>query len=314
MLKGSRLKISVRILMLLILVVGILLAWRVNKARRQREAVAAIRANGGLVHYDYEFVPGAVTLMQANPSSVPQWGTLTPGRNPPAPNWLRRTVGDEYFQEIAHVSFLFDIATGARHETMVDRMSADDMLAKLAGQTGIKTLQLGWENVTGRGMAAIGQIPALEELVICDADEITDRDLAHLEGLKNLRVLLISDTWLTVEALRHVGRLPNLEYLSLDGQCGSDRGLEYLKGMTRLRTLRLGPSASGITNAGIGSLAGLKDLEWLELDGCRAVTDDGLERLRGLRNLAVVRLRGSRTTKEGRERFMASMPTLMKLN
>lgn len=272
-----------------------------------------------MVHYDYEFVPGAVTLVQADPSSVPQWGTLTPGKNPPAPNWLRRTVGDEYFQEIAHVSFVFDIATGARNGSIpevsvIDRASADDMLAKLAGQTGIKTLQLGWDKVTGRGMASIGQIPALEELVICNADEITDGDLARLEGLKNLRVLLISDTWLTVEALRHVGRLPNLEYLSLDGHCGSDRGLEYLKGLTRLRTLRLGPTASGITNAGIGSLAGLKDLEWLELDGCREVTDDGLERLRGLGNLAVVRLRGSHTTKEGRERFKASMPTLMKLN
>jgi hypothetical protein len=108
MFNSRRLKISVRVLMLLVLTVGVLLAWRVNRARRQREAVEAVKEFGGEVYYDFEFVTGPLKTPQATWGPNPRWGRQTPGRNPPAPNWLRRTVGDEYFQEIAYVRLLTD--------------------------------------------------------------------------------------------------------------------------------------------------------------------------------------------------------------
>jgi hypothetical protein len=314
MFNRRRLKISVRVLMLLIIVVGVVLAWRANTARRQHEAVAAIRRCDGWAHYDYEFVPGPSPLAQSDPKLAPRWGTLTPGRTPPAPAWLRRIVGDEYFQEIAHVSFLYDLDNRMLVASMLERPSGDDILAKLEGQTGIKTLHFGYEKVTARGLASIAQLPALEELIVCNTDGISDADLARLEGLKKLKLLLIGNSWLTDEALRHVGRLRNLEDLSLDGQCGSDSGLEYLRRLTRLKSLKLGMTAAGISDAGIDALALLTDLETLDLDGCRGVTDRGLERLHQLTKLTNVRLRGSRITPAGRERFMAVMPTLIRLD
>jgi hypothetical protein len=76
MFKSRRLKISVRVLMLLVVLLAVFLAWRANRARRQREAVAALQKFGGWVHYDYELVPGPVKVAQGNRLWRPQWGTL----------------------------------------------------------------------------------------------------------------------------------------------------------------------------------------------------------------------------------------------
>jgi hypothetical protein len=291
MFKSRRIKISVRVLMLLILIVGILLGWRANKARRQRAAAAAVEKYGGWVHYDYEFVPGPGNLSAAECLHRPLWGTLSLGKSPSAPAWLRRTLGDDYFQEIAQVSLLGDTGNKTAGADPLNIGGADGVIAKLAGQTGIRTLQIGGQHLTDRSMASIGQMTSLEELVIFPASEITDAGLAHLLGLNNLKVLFMTDS-MVVEAPRF-----------------SDRALTYLKGMKRLRTLWIRQDQDGMTDAGVASLAGLHDLETLDLV-CSKVTDEGLQRLRGLTKLTELRLRGSKTTKEGRERFKTSMPNL----
>ena len=48
----KRLKLSLRALMALIAILAIPLGWQVNKAQRQRAAVAAIQQYGGFVGYD----------------------------------------------------------------------------------------------------------------------------------------------------------------------------------------------------------------------------------------------------------------------
>ena len=69
-----RLRLSLRAFLVLVLVLGGWLGWQAHKAREQRLAVEAIRQYGGFVHYDWEFVGGA----------------LSTGRQPRAPAWLRR--------------------------------------------------------------------------------------------------------------------------------------------------------------------------------------------------------------------------------
>jgi hypothetical protein len=61
----------------------------VNRVREQREAVKAIEALGGDVYYDW----------QAGPSMEP-----VTHRRPNGPGWLRRTIGDDYFQEVIVVN------------------------------------------------------------------------------------------------------------------------------------------------------------------------------------------------------------------
>ena len=106
-----RLKISLRAMMLVILVLGLWLGWRVNKAREQREAVAAVQRYGGWVHYDYEFVNGK----------------LTSGRSPRAPRWLRGLLGDAFFQEVRQVSLVYDNSSGKRFDN-ANVSACDDVL------------------------------------------------------------------------------------------------------------------------------------------------------------------------------------------
>src|SRR5262249_43397841 len=81
--------LSLRALMILVLVTGAWLGWRVKRAETQKWAVAAIEKLGGDVSYDDNSPSGQQGFFNQ------RW----------APAWLRRQVGDEYFQEVVEVDF-----------------------------------------------------------------------------------------------------------------------------------------------------------------------------------------------------------------
>lgn len=78
-----RFRFSLRAFLSAFIVVAVLLATLTNRAREQRETVAGLRALGWQVQYDWQ-------------------GSL---HGPPGPAWLRRIVGDDYFEEVVQVSF-----------------------------------------------------------------------------------------------------------------------------------------------------------------------------------------------------------------
>jgi hypothetical protein len=61
---------------------------KMQKARRQKEAVEAIKALGGSVEYDYQV-------------DAPLF--LTTEVEPPTPQWLRRLFGDDLFMNVVLV-------------------------------------------------------------------------------------------------------------------------------------------------------------------------------------------------------------------
>jgi len=73
---------SLRTLFVLVTVLCVWLAVTANRARNQREAVAAIEELGGSVRYEYQ-------------NSF--------GQEPPGPKWLRELVGEEYFVSVVDV-------------------------------------------------------------------------------------------------------------------------------------------------------------------------------------------------------------------
>jgi hypothetical protein len=192
------LRMSLRTMMVLVLILAVLLGWRVNKARQQTKAVAVVKSHGGWVHYDYEFVGGK----------------LTPGREPWAPHWLRKILGDELFQEIEYVSLVYDDSTGTRHDNK-NVSTCDDVLAQLASQPGINQLLLHGTQATDEGLKHVGKMATLEALFIWDATSITDAGVAHLAGLKNLKKIHISRSRITDESLVLMSSLPRIEELSL---------------------------------------------------------------------------------------------------
>jgi hypothetical protein len=298
---------SVRALLLLVLAIGLWLGWVVYQARCQREAVAALKKFGGFVHYDWEFVNGPVKVPPGNLIWMPSWGKFTPTKKPWAPNWMRKALGDEYFQSIAHVSLYVDIKKQFADATWVNMGPADDALEKLSTQKSVRTLQIGGQQVTDENLAYVGQMSGLEELSISWGFHLKDKGLRQLSGLKRLRVLEVDQSETTDASLEAIGKLTNLEELRLGGQGFSDQGLAHLEGLTHLRVLWLEHRKPQTKDANLESLARLKDLKELDLIGWR-LTDRAMANLRGLKRLKVVRLGIPNEDAERRKRLEAILP------
>ena len=73
----------------------ILLAWQLHRAKQQKEAVAAIQAAGGWVHYDYQ-----------RPDSLS--GTIDPQARPWEPKWLLTLVGIDFFHDVVEVNMVYN--------------------------------------------------------------------------------------------------------------------------------------------------------------------------------------------------------------
>jgi Leucine-rich repeat (LRR) protein len=299
--------ISLRGLLLLILAIALWLGWIVNKARQQRQAVAALQEFGGFVHYDWEFVDGPVKVPRGNWIWKPSWGTLTPGRKPWAPDWMRRAVGDEYFQSIVHVSLYVDIKKGLADSTWVNKGTADDALRKLTTQKQVRTLQIGGNQVTDLNLAYVGQMTGLEELNISWGFHLTDKGFLHLSGLRRLRILDIDNSKMTDASLEAIGKLTNLEELRIGGEGFSDRGVGHLKGLTRLRYLSLGEGKHEISDAGLDFLENMRDLEYIDLRGWN-VSDGGIAKLRELKKLKTVKIGLSEDDDDRRRSLQEMLP------
>ena len=89
--RRRRLSLSLRTLMILVVVVAVPMGWKASRVSVQKRAVARIKALQGRVTYDWNWDRNLRTFSTAE--------------GPSAPLWLRRFLGDEYFQEIAAVDF-----------------------------------------------------------------------------------------------------------------------------------------------------------------------------------------------------------------
>jgi hypothetical protein len=94
-------------------------------------------------------------------------------------------------------------------------------------------------------------LPALENLDLTDT-RITGAGLAHLKGLKNLRVLCLWKTQVDDAGLAHIKGVTKLWLLTLDGTKVTDAGLKHLKALTKLRHLNLRGTA--VTRDGVKGL------------------------------------------------------------
>jgi hypothetical protein len=286
---NSRLRwktISVRGLLLLVLAIACWLGWIVNKARQQRAAVAALQKFGGFVHYDWEFLDGPVKVPRGNLLWMPTWGKLTANRKPWAPNWIRRAIGDEYFQSVAHVSLYVDIQKGNADARWVNMGPADDALRALATQTSVRTLQIGGQQVTDQNLSYVGQLTGLEELNVSWAHELTDSGFLQLSRLNRLRILEVDLSRMTDTSMEVIGKLTKLEELRVDAEGVTDRGLAKLEGLTRLKYLSLGKGPQKISDAGLEFLKNMNELEYLDLSGWQ-VSDEGIAQLRALKTVHI---------------------------
>jgi hypothetical protein len=259
-----RLAVTVRLLMVVVFVLSLLLGWRVNRAHTQREVVAAIRQSGGGVRYDYEF-NGDEFLVDAKP-----W----------APAWLRRLIGDEYFQEVveAHLGGLEVKQAGPQA-----RATALIALKRLDRLRRIWLYSYGFADAE---LAHLKPLDRLQSLSLRHCDTFTEESLAFLEGFHQLRELDLQGTPVRDAGLVHLRGLDQLEELDLSHTAITDAGLANLESFSRLRKLDLGINydRAQVGDAGVARLSGLNQLEELSLSGTK-VGDAGVARLAGLHRL-----------------------------
>jgi uncharacterized protein YjbI with pentapeptide repeats len=204
------LQFSLRSLFVLTTLCAMWLGYLSKRAHDQRVAVKRILELGGSLAYDFKFDAAG-----------------KPVKNPARPGWpwLRRLVGDEYFQEVVRVN--------------LDKTDVSDA-----------DLQL------------IGRLKHLSFLSL-NHTKVSDAGLSHIRRLCGLRDLGLMETKITGAGLRHVKDFENLEGLNLSRTAVDDQGVKYIGNLSRLERLDLWETS--VTSKGVASLTRLTNLDFLSL-------------------------------------------------
>lgn len=175
--------------------------------------------------------------------------------------------------------------------------------------------------VNNEQAAAIAEIQKLDGKVSFDEDavgkpvfavdfnetHIGDDDLKAIEGLTELKTLILSHTQVTGAALKHIEGLTQLRSLLLHDTRVTDAGLGHIKDLVHLRDLTLDDTQ--VTDAGLKQLGRLVELKRLGLDGT-GITDDGLKQLKGLKALEGLGVLGTKVTPAGCKELKQDLPNL----
>jgi len=281
-----RFQFGIRTLLMLTVAVALPFSWLANEmqqARRQHEAAIRLKELGGESSYS------GYSSYEINNAG----GTASfPPEVQPAPDWLMRLFGDDFFYDVLSVDL---------PESVQNPKAALELLHEFPYVT--------WIDIRGSGItdAHLENLPGLTELegLVLDGTAVTGAGFAHLREFPALRTLGLARTYVTNSSLASLKDLNQLESIQLKGTEVGDAGLESLRNLHRLKWLGLAQTKVG--DAGLGCLERLFNLEILLLDGTE-VTDLGLADLRSLDRLQVLHVAGTRVTPDGERTLQKALP------
>lgn len=185
----------------------------------------------------------------------------------------------------------------------------DAGLAGLAALKGMRQLELSGTTVTGEGLGTLSGLESLEKLEVSGCPRFTAAGQRKLTTFKNLRVLLLgTNTPWTDAGLQGLSHLKQLESLYLSGDGVTDALLLEIRGLARLRTLRVW--GTRIEGKGFKELAALADLReaWLDCP----LKDDGVKELATVKQLHSLKISCWELTDAG-VRELAALTNLKEL-
>ena len=251
--------------MLLVAVAGIPLGWvgwKVDRARNQRMVVAELQELHPEIIYDYQIA------LTNNGSRVYR------DVPPPGPKWLIDLLGKECFVEVVQIE-VDDPQVTDRAIALIAKLPSidhllltsapeitDDGLVHFAGMHNLEMVALYSDHLTGVGLA---HLRGLRRLKYLSAEGwIDDASLEHVSKLERLESLYINGVAeITDRGLAQIAKLTNLRFLGLG--FGAPHTVDIQDHMT-------------ITDEGLASLYGLKNLESLDLR-TTGVTEAGIDKL-----------------------------------
>lgn len=196
---------SLRSLFLLVLLVSLLLsplAVRMDRARRQRDAITKIVRLGGWCQYDYQTDrerPGA------------------PPARRPCPPWALAIFGPDFFFDVSVVRFELGCNI------------TDDDLECLRELRNIREIVIISDKITDTGLRHLSRCKNLKVVILDECISISDAGVAHLDGLHDLESLVLDGSAITDSGLARLASLSKLRCLSVW------RTRVTREGITRLR-------------------------------------------------------------------------------
>lgn len=224
-----------------------------------------------------------------------------------------RVIDDSGLARLAKLPNLkhLDVWTGS------NTAITDAGLMHIASMRNLESLQVGGGNgITDTGLIALSSLRNLESLhILSDSTAITGAGVAGLASLQKLKVLTLTlnrkagvplsvltrlNALTALTSLKTYGfqqddstldlsPMKQLEFVMMGIEGGfRDADLACFSGMPKLRWLQ---GIQGITDAGVAHLAGLTQLDRLNIGG-EGVTDAAFEHLQGLRALDTLSVQG----------------------
>ncbi len=252
--RAFRVRYSLATLLIVMTIVALWLVRTTFMTRKQEKAIQIISATEGEVIESEESGP---------------------------PDWLRTTVGEEYFRKVSTVTFSTNM--GRRKGSKEPK-------------------------VTDKALAQLESLPGLEALELSHNETVTDAQLAYLSPLKDLKTIYLFRTQIRGPGLIHLVGLRHLESIELGGTKLNDAGLEHLAKIKGLKWLRLNDTE--ITDSGVAHLAELRNLERLDLNNTD-ITDKSMASLGKLENLKELGLTGTKITAKGVQQIKRDLPKCM---
>lgn len=225
------LRFRLRSLLLLTLFGCLAITWHINGARRQRDAVAWVKASGGSAYYAYQ---------------VDQAGRYLPLAKPTVSAWWVERLGIDFFERVVSVSIGRPSMFGGQQSQILDLSPLADLrylqrlslhgrafhsnLKPLARMRNLTDLDLGYSDV--QDITPLARLTRLQELRLASTKV---ESLDALRTLTRLQELNLSDT--PISNIASLAKMRHLEILDLSHTAVSD--LEPLRQLHRLEQLLL---------------------------------------------------------------------------
>ncbi|MHB8903412.1 MAG: leucine-rich repeat domain-containing protein [Thermoguttaceae bacterium] len=298
-------------MLVLLLLLSLPLGWlsaRLQKARRQRDAIKNIQALGAICRYDWEPSPDwqRIPLPPSGPAPAPA-----------EPKWIIDLLGGDFFWNVTVIDWspVGSSPSATRKNLALLKEFpelegvwlgevTDEWVAYLGSVGTLRRLTIPKADIVDDDLMYLSHLTNLEELVLTDCSRVTSDGLAHLSGLTKMTILSLSGTSVEDAGMRHIGRMSGLKWLMLTNTKISDEGLAYLRDCVQLEILSI--AFTNVTDAGLAHIARMKNLAELDLVGTE-ITDLGLEHLFGLK-LDRLGLGSRRITPDGVKRIQDAMP------
>ncbi len=218
--------------------ISAVVAHRMRRGERQKEAAAWVRARGGIVEYDFELDEDLQLIWHTKPG-----GVRVPGRESPAMEYLRERIGVDYFATPVSVSLVGsecyprrefgDLSPLADLPQLVRLDLRQACIGNLSGLTNVTTLKcLNIAKTAVHDLSSLANLTKLEELDLCDTKV---SDLTALAGMTKLKRLFLSRT-----LVRDASPLATVTALKrLDLNHTDVRDVTPLAGMSHLEELDL---------------------------------------------------------------------------